>query len=215
DELKETNGEKDLEAHYTNAKPLGKFFPWKEKDPRSFTLPCFINNMCFNKALAELGASISVMPYSTYTTLRLGDLIPTTLVVKLADRKVKRPKGIAENVLGGRLFSSTAHAIINETIKEGARIDTPITEMVKTRHDDDMITNEIEDYLSFNNLDRKIHVNGAYNLRVSYMIVIEDMDCYRDEEMGDVIVGKYFCKEIDIKAKRIDEMTTIYNGDDE
>ncbi|GJU37740.1 hypothetical protein Tco_1186094 [Tanacetum coccineum] len=53
DELKETNGEKDLEAH---AKPLGKALPRKEKDPRSFTLPCFIRNMCY-KALADLGAS--------------------------------------------------------------------------------------------------------------------------------------------------------------
>ncbi|GJY39459.1 hypothetical protein Tco_0425823 [Tanacetum coccineum] len=57
DELKEIDGEKDLEAHYTNAKPLGKAFPQKEKDPGSFTLPCFINIMCFNKAFANLGAS--------------------------------------------------------------------------------------------------------------------------------------------------------------
>ncbi|GJU53926.1 hypothetical protein Tco_1227640 [Tanacetum coccineum] len=60
DELKETDGEKDLEAHYTNAKPLGKAFPQKEKDTESFTLPCFINNMCFNKALADLGTSVFV-----------------------------------------------------------------------------------------------------------------------------------------------------------
>ncbi|GJS53725.1 hypothetical protein Tco_0627087 [Tanacetum coccineum] len=89
DELKETDGEKDLEAHYTNAKPLGKAFPQKDKDPRSFTLSCFINHMCFNKALADLGASVSVMPYSTYTTLGLGDLIPTKLIFELADRIVK------------------------------------------------------------------------------------------------------------------------------
>ncbi|GKB30585.1 reverse transcriptase domain-containing protein [Tanacetum coccineum] len=101
DELKETDGEKDLEAHYTNAKPLGKALPQKEKDPGSFTLPCFINNMCFNKALADLGASVSVMPYLTYTTIGLGDLIPTKLIVEWADRTVKRPKGIAENVLVG------------------------------------------------------------------------------------------------------------------
>ncbi|GJT62977.1 reverse transcriptase domain-containing protein [Tanacetum coccineum] len=139
DELKETDGEKDLEGHYTNAKPLGKALPRKEKDPGSFTLPCFINNMCFNKALADLGASVSVMPYSTYTTLGLGDLIPTKLIVELADRTVKRPKGIVENVLVGidkftfpvdfiildipedfktplilgRPFLSIAHAIIN------------------------------------------------------------------------------------------------------
>ncbi|GJX63479.1 retrovirus-related pol polyprotein from transposon TNT 1-94 [Tanacetum coccineum] len=57
DELKETDGVNDLEAHYTNAKPLGNALPRKEKDPGSFTLPCFINIMCFNKALADLGAS--------------------------------------------------------------------------------------------------------------------------------------------------------------
>ncbi|GJY91655.1 hypothetical protein Tco_0507437 [Tanacetum coccineum] len=39
DELKEANGEKDLEAYYTDAKPLGKTLPQKEKDPGSFTLP--------------------------------------------------------------------------------------------------------------------------------------------------------------------------------
>ncbi|GKE39412.1 reverse transcriptase domain-containing protein [Tanacetum coccineum] len=135
DELKETNGEKDLEAQ---AKPLGKALPRKEKDPWSFTLPCFIKNMYY-KALADLGASVSVMPYSTYTTLGLGDLIPTKLIVELADRTVKRPKGIVENVLVGidkftfpvdfiildipedfktplilgRPFLSTDHAIIN------------------------------------------------------------------------------------------------------
>ncbi|GKA11782.1 ribonuclease H-like domain, reverse transcriptase, RNA-dependent DNA polymerase, partial [Tanacetum coccineum] len=75
--------------------------PRKEKDPGSFTLPCFINNISFNKALADLGASVSVMPFSTYTTLGLGDLVPTKLIVELANRTVKRPKGIAENVLVG------------------------------------------------------------------------------------------------------------------
>nr|GEU74674.1 hypothetical protein [Tanacetum cinerariifolium] len=56
DKSKNTDGENDLEAHYINAKPLGKPLRRKEKDPGSFTLPCFINNMCFNKALADLGA---------------------------------------------------------------------------------------------------------------------------------------------------------------
>ncbi|GKE64389.1 reverse transcriptase domain-containing protein [Tanacetum coccineum] len=89
DELKETDGEKYLEGHYTNAKLLVKALPRKEKYPGSFTLHCFINNMCLNKALADSGTSVSVMPYSTYTTLGLGDLIPTKLIVELADRTVK------------------------------------------------------------------------------------------------------------------------------
>ncbi|GJR06913.1 ribonuclease H-like domain, gag-pre-integrase domain protein [Tanacetum coccineum] len=75
--------------------------PQKEKDLRSFTLPCFINNICFNNALVDLGASVSVIPLSTYLNLGLGELAHTKLTVELADRTVKYPKGIAKNVLVG------------------------------------------------------------------------------------------------------------------
>nr|GEU41803.1 hypothetical protein [Tanacetum cinerariifolium] len=73
----------------------------KEKDPGSFTLPCYINNVCFDNALADLGASVSVMPLSTYLNLGLGELAHTKLTAELADRTVKYPKGIVENVLVG------------------------------------------------------------------------------------------------------------------
>ncbi|GKA25835.1 hypothetical protein Tco_0711944 [Tanacetum coccineum] len=43
--------------------------PRKEKDPGSFTLPCFINNVCFDIALVDLGASVSVMLLLTYLNL--------------------------------------------------------------------------------------------------------------------------------------------------
>ncbi|GJW22144.1 gag-pol polyprotein [Tanacetum coccineum] len=39
------------------------------------------------------------MPFSTYTNLGLGDLAHTRLTVKLADRTIKHPRGIARNVL--------------------------------------------------------------------------------------------------------------------
>ncbi|GJW39629.1 hypothetical protein Tco_0065474, partial [Tanacetum coccineum] len=45
-------------------------------------------------------------------------------------------------------------------------------------------------------------------------IVMENMDSYRDEGMGDVIVGRPFCKEACVKARRFDEMITIYKRDD-
>ncbi|GKC67415.1 hypothetical protein Tco_1100013 [Tanacetum coccineum] len=66
DDLKEARGVNVLDAYDNN-------LPQKEKDPGSFTLPCLINNICFNKALVDLGASVSVMPFSTYTNLGLGD----------------------------------------------------------------------------------------------------------------------------------------------
>ncbi|GJS66041.1 putative reverse transcriptase domain-containing protein [Tanacetum coccineum] len=87
----------------------------KEKDPGSFTLPCFINNVCFDNSLVDLGANVSVMPLSTYLNLGLGELAHIKLTVELADMTMKYPKGIAKNVLVRieRPFLSTARAKID------------------------------------------------------------------------------------------------------
>ncbi|GKB37191.1 hypothetical protein Tco_0882133, partial [Tanacetum coccineum] len=86
---------------YSKASHINNSIPRKEKDLGSFTLPCFINNICFDNALVDLGASISVMPLSTYLNLGLGKLAHTKLTVELADMTMKYPKGIAKNVLVG------------------------------------------------------------------------------------------------------------------
>ncbi|GJV89204.1 mitochondrial proton/calcium exchanger protein-like protein isoform X1 [Tanacetum coccineum] len=87
-------GPKFTEAY--GASHINNAIPQKEKDPGSFTLPCFINDLCFDNALVDLGASVSVMPLSTYLNLGLVELAHTRLTVELADRTVKYPKGIAE-----------------------------------------------------------------------------------------------------------------------
>ncbi|GKE99693.1 hypothetical protein Tco_0023044 [Tanacetum coccineum] len=45
--------------------------------------------------------------------------------------------------------------------------------------------------------------------------VLEDMDAYRDEGIGDVIFGEPFLREVGINAKRFEGMITIYNGNKE
>ncbi|GKC60720.1 hypothetical protein Tco_1088318 [Tanacetum coccineum] len=100
EEKKGSYGPQFLED-YSEASHINNSIHRKEKDPGSFTLPCFINNVCFDNALADLGASVSVMPLSTYLNLGLGKLAHTRLTVELADRTVKYPKGIAKNVLVG------------------------------------------------------------------------------------------------------------------
>ncbi|GKA00373.1 mitochondrial proton/calcium exchanger protein-like protein isoform X1 [Tanacetum coccineum] len=92
-------GPKFMEAY--GASHINDTIPRKEKDPGSFTLPCYINNICFDNALVDLGASVNVMPLLTYLNLGLGELTHTRLTVELADRTVKYPKGIDENVLVG------------------------------------------------------------------------------------------------------------------
>ncbi|CAL1378683.1 unnamed protein product [Linum trigynum] len=74
--------------------------PEKRDDPGSFTIPCVIGGTEFNKSLCDLGAGINLMPYSVYKKLGLGDVLkPTRITLQLADRSVKIPKGVVENVL--------------------------------------------------------------------------------------------------------------------
>ncbi|GJR86234.1 DNA-directed DNA polymerase [Tanacetum coccineum] len=73
--------------------------PSKEKDPRSFTIPCNIGQLRINNALADLGASISLMPYTRYEKLGLGEPKATRMSLELADRSIQYPRGIIENVL--------------------------------------------------------------------------------------------------------------------
>ncbi|GJY95476.1 putative reverse transcriptase domain-containing protein [Tanacetum coccineum] len=377
EEKKGSYGPKFLKV-YSEASHIDNSIPRKEKDPGSFTLPCFINNVCFDNALVDLGASVSVMPLSTYLNLGLGELAHTKLTVELADRTVKYPKGIAENVLVGigkfvfpvdfiildmpedikvplilrRPFLSTARAkidvfkrkitlrvgeerIIFKSVKPASSLikrvymlslrermeldlearlmgetlvinrsldplngdyiklndlnepfelrrnqgddlmptieEGEVIEEFRTR--DDELDTGIDDYPSYCDYDKKIHIDCAHNLKFSCMIgfefthvnffpllyvnvmskkfhnsimkdkmvykgnnvigalmnvpifvgtfsvvtdfaVLENMDAYRDEGMGDVIFGEPFLREVGIKARRFEGMITIYNGNE-
>ncbi|GKC43217.1 putative reverse transcriptase, RNA-dependent DNA polymerase [Tanacetum coccineum] len=52
-----------------------------------------------SNALADLGASISIMPYSLFKVLGLGSLKPIKMTIEMADRSMQSAKGIKENVL--------------------------------------------------------------------------------------------------------------------
>ncbi|GJY36696.1 putative nucleotidyltransferase, ribonuclease H [Tanacetum coccineum] len=73
--------------------------PSKEKDPGSFTIPYDIGQLHIDNALANLGASISLMPYTMYKKLGFGEPKATRISLELADRSIQYPRGIIENVL--------------------------------------------------------------------------------------------------------------------
>ncbi|GKE18476.1 putative reverse transcriptase domain-containing protein, partial [Tanacetum coccineum] len=150
------------------------------------------------------------------------------------------------------------------TVEEGEVID-------EFRARDEDLDIGIDDYPSYCNDDKKIHIDCAHNLKFSCMIgfnftyvnfrpllyvnimskkfhnsimkdkmvykgdnvigalinvpifvgtfsvvtdftVLENIDAYRDEGMGDVIIGEPFLREVGIKARRFDGMITIHNG---
>nr|GFC35655.1 reverse transcriptase domain-containing protein [Tanacetum cinerariifolium] len=121
-------------------------------------------------ALADLGASINLMPLSIWKKLRLPTLNDTKMVLELADRTISKPMGVAENVfikvgkfyfpadfvildfvadpripfILGRPFLSTAHALID--VYEGE---------ITLRYDDQSLTLKCGDTPSifYNNLE--------------------------------------------------------------
>ncbi|KAK1666128.1 hypothetical protein QYE76_054287 [Lolium multiflorum] len=72
--------------------------PKKLGDPGIPTIPCSIKNNYVRTALCDLGAGVSVMPFSLYKRLDLDKLIPTDISLQMADKSTAIPVGLCENV---------------------------------------------------------------------------------------------------------------------
>ncbi|GJX90246.1 reverse transcriptase domain-containing protein [Tanacetum coccineum] len=141
-----------------------KKFPEKLGDPGRFLIPCDFPEMDECLALADLGASINLMPLSVWEKLNLPDLTKTRMILELADRTISTPTGIAEDVfvkvgtflfladfvvvdyiadprvplILGRPFLRTARALIDVH-----------GEQMTLRHDDQSITFKVGDTKTF------------------------------------------------------------------
>nr|GEV61250.1 reverse transcriptase domain-containing protein [Tanacetum cinerariifolium] len=83
--------------------------PKKLGDPDKFMIPCDFPGMAECLALADLGASINLMPFSVWKRLSLPDLTPTCITLELVGRSISRPVGVAEDVyvkVGSFYFSA-------------------------------------------------------------------------------------------------------------
>ena len=83
---------------------LQKKLPPKLKDLGSFIISCTIGNQFFENALCDLGASINLMPLSTYKKFGLNEAKSTNVTLQLTDRSVTYPRGIVKDVLVRRPF---------------------------------------------------------------------------------------------------------------
>ncbi|GKB73901.1 hypothetical protein Tco_0935313 [Tanacetum coccineum] len=161
---------------YSEASHINKSIPRKEKDPGR--------------------ANVSVMPLLTYLNLGLGELAHTKLTVELADRIVKYPKGIAENVLVDcvKPASSLIKRVYMLSLRERMELDLEARLMEETlvnqgddlmltikkgkvieefRTRDDELDIGIDDYPSYCDYDKKIHIDCAHDLKFSCMIGYE------------------------------------------
>nr|GEZ02460.1 reverse transcriptase domain-containing protein [Tanacetum cinerariifolium]GEZ02467.1 reverse transcriptase domain-containing protein [Tanacetum cinerariifolium] len=94
---------------------LLKKLPEKLGDPGKFLIPCDFPRMDVCHALANLGASINLMPLLIWKKLSLPELTPTLMTPELADRSITRPKRVVEDVFVkvGKFHSPTNFVVID------------------------------------------------------------------------------------------------------
>nr|GEZ92374.1 reverse transcriptase domain-containing protein [Tanacetum cinerariifolium] len=166
-----------------------KKLPEKLGDPGRFLIPCDFSKFDNCLALADLGASINLMPLSIWKKLRLLTLNDTKMVLELADRTISKPTGVAENVfvkvgkfyfhvdfvvldfivdprvplILGRHFLSTAHAIINVHEREIIlRPDKQSLTLQCGRRD--FYSEEIENFLNDDSIPIGVE-NSVFNMK--------------------------------------------------
>ncbi|XP_022007405.1 uncharacterized protein LOC110906606 [Helianthus annuus] len=71
----------------------------KKIDPRIFTIPCSIGGSPVSNTFSDLGASINLMHASMFNLFRLEKPHPTKMSIQLADRSLKYPQGVIDNLL--------------------------------------------------------------------------------------------------------------------
>ncbi|GJY42563.1 hypothetical protein Tco_0429833 [Tanacetum coccineum] len=153
----------------------------------------------------------NAIPRKEKDPVRLGESAHTRLTVELADRTVKYPKGIAENVLVGiGKFTFPIDFIILDMPEDVKYLDPGRSFLfyAVARLSLDPFS---EDYIELNDLNEPFELRR--NQGDDLMPTIEEV--LEDNEMGDIIFGEPFLREVGIKTKRFEGIITLYNGDNE
>nr|GEV65313.1 reverse transcriptase domain-containing protein [Tanacetum cinerariifolium] len=179
---------------------LIKKFPEKLGDPGKFLIPCDFPGMAECLALADLGASINLMPFFVWKKLYLPGLSPTYMTLELADHLISRPVGVAEDVyIKVGTFHFSADFVV---VDFGADPRVPLIlrrSFLKTgRALIDVFEGELalhvgKEAITFN-LDQTLRYSANYNDMMAKRIDVIDMACeeYSQEVLGffDVIASE-------------------------
>nr|GEW60119.1 reverse transcriptase domain-containing protein [Tanacetum cinerariifolium] len=146
--------------------------PEKHRDPGKFLIPCDFLRMDLCHALADLDASINLMPLSIWKRLSLSKLTPTRTTLELADRSITRPKGVTEDlsVKVGKFHFPTDFVVVDfeadprvpliigrSFLRTGrASIDVYGEEITLRVNGSDIILEEIEAYLKDDSISLEI-----------------------------------------------------------
>nr|GEX98497.1 reverse transcriptase domain-containing protein [Tanacetum cinerariifolium] len=166
--------------------------PRKLRDPGKFLIPCEFQGMDECLALADLGASINLMPLSLWEGLSLPELTPTCMTLELADRSVSKPIGIAKDVsVKFDVFHFPADFVVVD-FKPDPRVPLILRRcFLKTGralidvHKGEL-TLRIGNKAITYNLDQTVRYSANYNQMTANKIDVIDMACeeYSQEVLG-------------------------------
>nr|GEY37865.1 reverse transcriptase domain-containing protein [Tanacetum cinerariifolium] len=144
--------------------------PRKLGDPGKFLIPCEFPGMDECLALADLGASINLMPLSVWEGLSLPELTPTCMTLELADRLVSKPIDPRVPLILGWCFLKTSRALID--VHKGE------------------LTLRIRNEAITYNLDQTVRYSANYNQMTANKIDVIESACeeYSPEE-ADTFLG--------------------------
>nr|GFA31731.1 reverse transcriptase domain-containing protein [Tanacetum cinerariifolium] len=167
-------------------------FPRKLGDPGKFLIPCEFPGMDECLALADLGASINLMPLFVWEGLSLSELTPTCMTVELVDRSVSKPIGIAKDVsVKVGVFHFPADFVVVDFEPDPRvslileRCFLKIGRALIDVHKGEL-TLRIENKAITYNLDQTLRYSTNYNQMTGNKIDVLDMAC---EEYSQEILG--------------------------
>jgi len=84
----------------------------KYKDPGCRTISIIIGDQLVHRALLDLWANVNLIPFTEYERQGLGELKPTKMIIRLADRSTRLPRGIVEDVRVGEVIYPVDFVVI-------------------------------------------------------------------------------------------------------
>ncbi|GJX01563.1 reverse transcriptase domain-containing protein [Tanacetum coccineum] len=171
---------------------LLKKLPEKLGDPDKFLIPCNFSGMDVCHVLADLGASINLMPLSIWKKLSLPELTPTRMTLELADRSITHPKGLAEDVYVkvGKFYFPTDFVVVDFEVdpqvplilvRSFLRTDRALIDVYGEE-----ITLRVDNEAITFNLDQKTRYSSLYNdVSINRIDVIDEIcEEYAPELLG-------------------------------
>nr|GFA15950.1 reverse transcriptase domain-containing protein [Tanacetum cinerariifolium] len=164
----------------------------KLREPGKFLIPCDFLGMAECLALADLGASINLMPFFVWKRLSLPDLTPTYMTLELADHLISRPVGVAEDVYVkvGSFYFSADFVVVD--FDADPRVPLILgRSFLKTRRalidvfEGELILRVSKEAITFN-LDQTFRYSANYSHMTAKRIDVIDMACeeYFQEVLG-------------------------------